>query len=57
MGLDLVSFAVLDSELADMGLDLVSSSSIYSKVNSLDEINSFNTLTCPALKIYVFVLS
>ena len=34
MGLDFVSFHVLDSDLAAVGLDLVSFSSIYSKINS-----------------------
>ena len=34
VGLDFVSFHVLDSDLAAVGLDLVSFSSIYSKVNS-----------------------
>ena len=35
VGLDFVSFHVLDSDLAAVGLDLVSFASIYSKVNSL----------------------
>ena len=57
MGLDLVSYNSLDLGLAVVYLDLVSFSSIYSEVNSLHEINLFNTSNCPALKLYLFVLS
>jgi hypothetical protein len=57
MGLDLVSFTVLDLGLAVEGSELILFSSIYSKTSSKHGRDLSTKSICPVFKLYLFISS